>query len=53
MEGGVSHSSSAVVNPFSGVSGQTANRMTNRKLKMVIEASTNMRAWIMSCPALG
>ena len=53
MEGGVTYSGSAAVNSLQGVNEQTANLIANRKLEMVLRASMNVRAWIMSRLALG
>ena len=34
------------------LAGKPLTRVANRKLGWVLEASTNVRAWIISCPAL-
>ena len=33
------------------LAGKPLTRIANRKLGWILKASTNMRAWIMSCPA--
>ena len=35
------------------LAGKPLTRIENRKLGWVLGASTDVRAWIMSCPALG
>ena len=35
------------------LAGKSLTRIENRKLGWVLEASTDVRAWIMSCPAPG
>ena len=53
MEGGVSHSGSAIVDPFQELAGKLLTRITNRKLDWVLGASTNVRTWVMNCPNPG
>ena len=49
MEGGVSHSGLVVVIPFRELVSKPLTRVANRKLDWVLGASTDVRAWIMSC----
>ena len=35
------------------LAGKSLTRIANRKLDWVLGASTGVRAWVMSCPALG
>ena len=53
MEGGVSHSDLAVVNPPSGVVGEPLTPIVNRKLDWIFGVNTDVRAWIMSYLAPG
>ena len=40
----------ALVNPLPRVSGRTTNSIGSLEVKMVLKASTDVRAWIMSNP---